>query len=201
MTHRRIPKPDHGTAPADDDLLALYAQGDPRAARMLADRHAPALLGYARRMLHGDGAEAEDVVQEAMMRLWRIAPHWETGRARVGTWLYRVATNLCIDRLRRSPQAALDSIPEPADGRPPPETALMQATRSAALQTALDTLPARQRQAVILRHFEGMANPDIGTIMDIGVEAVESLLSRGKRALAAALSGRRKTLGYDDDTP
>jgi RNA polymerase sigma-70 factor (ECF subfamily) len=178
-----VPAPDD---PSDEDLLARYARGDARAARELAERHGPRLLGYARRMLRGDSAEAEDVLQEAMLRLWRIAPEWDAGRARVGTWLYRVVTNLCIDRLRRRPQAALDTIAEPPDDRPGAE--------------AGDALPDRQRQAILLRHFEGLSNPEIGAVMDIGVEAVESLLARGKRALVAALAGRRETLGYDDDT-
>ena len=69
----------------------------------------------------------------------------------------------------------------------------------AALEAALATLPDRQRQAVVLRHLEGLTNPEIATVLDIGVEAVESLTARGKRALAAALSGQRDALGYKDD--
>jgi RNA polymerase sigma-70 factor (ECF subfamily) len=66
------------------------------------------------------------------------------------------------------------------------------------LQAALDQLPDRQRQAVILRHIEGLTNPEIAQILDVGVEAVESLTARGKRALTALLSGRKEELGYDD---
>ncbi len=68
----------------------------------------------------------------------------------------------------------------------------------AALDAALMALPERQRQAVVLRHLEGLANPEIAEIMALGVEAVESLTARGKRNLAAALAGRRDDLGYDD---
>ena len=68
-----------------------------------------------------------------------------------------------------------------------------------ALQAALDQLPERQRQAVVLRHIEGLGNPEIAAILDIGVEAVESLTARGKRALAAILAGRKAELGYEDD--
>lgn len=192
------PATDH-TRAGDAALLARYARGDAGAARLLAERHGPVLLAYARRLLGGDTAEAEDVVQEAMLRLWRIAPDWQPGRARAGTWLYRVVSNLCIDRLRRRPQAPLDSVAEPADTGPGAEARLMQASRSAALDRALAALPARQRQAVILRHFEGLSNPEIGNVMEIGVEAVESLLARGKRGLVAALAGRRDELGYDHD--
>jgi DNA-directed RNA polymerase specialized sigma24 family protein len=63
----------------------------------------------------------------------------------------------------------------------------------------LDALPERQRQAVVLRHIDGLANPEIAAILDIGVEAVESLTARGKRALVALLAGQREALGYDDE--
>lgn len=182
-----------------DALLVLYANGDPQAARELTRRFLPRILGYARRML-GDAAEAEDVAQEAMLRLWRIAPDWRPGEAQVGTWLWRVVANLCTDRLRRRrPGGSLDDAPEPPDPAPGALAALIAADRAAALEAALAALPERQRQAVVLRHLEGLANPEIAEIMGIGVEAVESLTARGKRALAARLAGQRDALGYDDD--
>jgi RNA polymerase sigma-70 factor (ECF subfamily) len=76
---------------------------------------------------------------------------------------------------------------------------LGEAERLAALDAALADLPGRQRQAVVLRHIEGLSNPEIADILEIGVEAVESLTARGKRALTAALAGRREELGYSDD--
>jgi RNA polymerase sigma-70 factor (ECF subfamily) len=69
----------------------------------------------------------------------------------------------------------------------------------AAFQAALMQLPERQRQAVVLRHIEGLSNPEIAAVLDVGVEAVESLTARGKRALAAILAGRKDELGYDDE--
>ncbi|MEZ5755459.1 MAG: RNA polymerase sigma factor [Paracoccaceae bacterium] len=191
---------DPATAP-DEALLARYAAGDPAAARALTLRLVPRALGYAARML-GDRAEAEDVVQEAMLRLWRAAPGWRAGEAQVSTWLYRVVTNLCTDRLRhrkRRPAAALDEAPEVADGARGAEAGLIEADRMAALQAALDALPDRQRQAVILRHIEGFTNPEIAEVMDIGIEAVESLTARAKRALTAILAGRREELGYGEE--
>lgn len=184
----------------DEVLLARYAAGDPAAARVLTLRLVPRALGYAARLL-GDGAEAEDVAQEAMLRLWRAAPGWRAGDAQVSTWLYRVVTNLCTDRMRarkRRPAAALEDAPEVPDGAQGAEAGMIEADRMAALQAALDALPERQRQAVVLRHIEGLGNPEIAAVMDIGVEAVESLTARGKRALAALLAGRREDLGYED---
>ena len=182
----------------DDALVALYGNGDARAAEALSLRMTPRVLAYASRLL-GDRAEAEDIAQEAMLRLWKIAPDWRPGEAKVTTWLYRVTTNLCTDRLRRrGRQVALDAAGDPEDGRPGADQALIAGDRAAALQAALAELPERQRQAVVLRHLEGLSNPEIAAVMDIGVEAVESLTARGKRALAARLSGRREELGYDD---
>ncbi|MBS3978688.1 MAG: RNA polymerase sigma factor [Rhodobacteraceae bacterium] len=191
----------HGDT-SDEVLMVLYANGDRHAALALTQRVTPRVLAYAARLLGGDRAEAEDVAQETMLRLWRVAPQWRQGETRVTTWAYRVATNLCIDRQRsrgRRRQMALDDAPEVADGAVGAEARLQEAGRMAALEAALADLPDRQRQAVVLRHLEGMANPEIAAIMEIGVEAVESLTARGKRALAGLLSGRKDELGYEDD--
>ncbi len=182
---------------SDEALLVAFGNGDRAAARALTLRLTPRVLGYAARLL-GDRAEAEDVTQEAMLRLWRVAGQWRQGEARVTTWLYRVVTNLCTDRLRRRRGVGLDSIEEPADDAASAEDGLARAQRLAALQEALMRLPARQRQAVVLRHVEGLSNPEIAAVMEVSVEAVESLTARGRRALAKALAGRREELGYGD---
>lgn len=183
---------------SDDALLVLYANGDPLAARALTLRLTPKVFGHAFRLL-GDRAEAEDVVQDALVRLWKLAPDWRQGEAKVTTWLYRVVANLCTDRLRKTRGVALDSVPEPEDDTASAADAMQQRSRVDALQEALNTLPDRQKQAVILRHIEGLNNPEIAEIMEIGVEAVESLTARGKRALAKTLAGRKDELGYSDD--
>ena len=185
---------------SDETLLVLYANGDPDAARLLSQRIVPRMLGVATRLL-ADRAEAEDVAQEAMVRLWRVAPDWRPGEAQVSTWMYRVVSNLCIDRQRsrsRRPGVGLDDAPEVADGARSAVAVMIEADRMAALDAALAQLPGRQRQAVVLRHIEGLTNPEIATVMDVGVAAVESLTSRGKRALAAILAGRKADLGYDE---
>jgi RNA polymerase sigma-70 factor (ECF subfamily) len=189
-------------APAADDdavLLRAFARGDRSAARVLTDRHLPRAYRYAVRVLD-DRAEAEDVAQEAMLRLWQQAAHWRPGEAQVSTWVYRVTANLCTDRLRRRRTRAtvdLDAAGDPPDGAPGAEGRMQAAARAAALEAALAALPDRQRQAVVLRHIEGLGNPEIAEVLGIGVEAVESLTARGKRALAAALAGRREDLGHD----
>lgn len=180
-------------APSEEDdhaLLRRAGAGDGRAAARLVDRLGPRLLASARRVC---GDEAEDVVQEAFERLWLKAPSWDAGgAARVGTWLHRVAANLAVDRRRRA--GRWDALEDDrADGAPGPEAALFAADRAAALEAALARLPERQRVAVVLRHVEGYANPEIAAMMGTGVEAVESLTARGKRRLRALLEG------MDDD--
>jgi len=185
---------------ANEALVILYANGDPDAARLLAHRMLPRIVGYAARLL-ADWAEAEDVAQEAMLRLWRVAPGWRQGEALVLTWVYRVVTNLCTDRLRarkRRQTDALDLVAEPEDGAPGVVARLIDADRTAALNAALACLPDRQREAVVLRHIEGLTNPEIAQVLQVGVEAVESLTARGKRALTAALAGHRQALGYEE---
>ena len=182
-----------------ETLLTLFANGDRAAALALNARLTPVVMSHAYRLL-GDRAEAEDVTQDAMMRLWKIAGDWRQGEAKVTTWLYRVVANLATDRLRRRKRSgpALDDVPEPADDSPGPRERMIAQERQAALQCALKALPERQRQAVVLRHIEEMGNPEIAAIMEISTEAVESLIARGKRALAAELAGQREELGYGD---
>ncbi|MCU0906302.1 MAG: RNA polymerase sigma factor [Rhodobacteraceae bacterium] len=190
---------DASAAVDDARLLAAFARGDRSAARTLADRHLPRAYRHALRVL-GDRTEAEDVAQEAMLRLWQQAAHWQQGEAQVSTWVYRVTANLCTDRLRRRRTRGtvdLEAAGDPPDGAPGAEARLHAAARTEALQSALATLPDRQRQAVVLRHIEGLGNPEIAEILGIGVEAVESLTARGKRALAAVLAGRREELGHE----
>lgn len=183
---------------SDSTLLLLYAAGDSAAAATLMARLAPAVLGMSYRILN-DRAEAEDVVQEAMIRLWRIAPDWDAGRAQVSTWLYKVALNLCRDRLRARRTVGMPDGFDVADDAPSAAQGLLEQARVDALQAALTTLSDRQRQAVVLRHIEGLANPEIAEIMGVSVEAVESLSARGKRALAVALADHREALGFTDD--
>lgn len=182
----------------DEAVLLAYANGDDTAARVLSQRLVPRVLAQATRML-ADQAEAEDVAQDAMMRLWKIAPDWRQGEAQVSTWLYRVVANLCTDRLRKRRSVPLDDIAEPADPQISAAAQLQETSRLSALANALAQLPDRQAQAVSLRHLEGLSNPEIAEIMDISLRSVESLTARGKRALTDILAGRRAELGYQDE--
>ena len=182
----------------DDAVLLAYANGDEEAARVLSLRLVPRVLAQATRML-ADQAEAEDVAQEAMMKLWEIVADWRQGEAQVSTWLYRVVANLCTDRLRKRRGVSLDQIAEPTDPQMSATAQMQETSRLTALANALAQLPDRQAQAVSLRHLEGLTNPEIAQIMDISVRSVESLTARGKKALADILAGRKAELGYEDD--
>jgi len=166
------------------------SRGEAAAFRTLASLHTGPIMSYAYRILQ-DRAEAEDVAQETLLRLWKDASRYEP-TARVSTWLHRIAHNLCIDRLRGKREKSSDSERE-IEGRTSDEpSSLLQEKRVAtAVDAALATLPERQRAALTLVHYQGFGNIEAAEILDIGVEALESLLSRGRRALREKLSEHR----------
>ena len=190
--------PDGTGVDEDAILLARFAAGDQGAARSLTELLLPGVLRQAWRML-GDQAEAEDVAQDAMLRLWRQAADWRAGEARISTWLYRVVHNLCIDRMRRRrPQVAVEDAPEPVDPDPGVLERMTRSETGRAVAAAIGELPERQRQALVLRHFEGWSNPQIGEALDCSVEAVESLLARARRQLAGRLKNEKEALGHGE---
>lgn len=174
-------------ADPDEDLVKRVGAGDPAAVQAMVARKLPRMLSLAQRML-GDAAEAEDVAQEAMLRAWKQASRWTPGQARFDTWLHRVALNLCYDRLRRRREIATDVIPDHIDDGPAPDRGLLAAETGAQVQAALSRLPPRQREAIVLCHYQELGNIEAAALMEISVEALESLLSRGRRALRAALA-------------
>ncbi len=170
-------------------LLSRAGAGDGAAAAALLERLGPRLMAFCLRMTGGDRAQAEDVMQEAFLRLWRRAGDWDAGgTARLSTWLGRVAANLAVDARRRDRRMRpLDDGARVADDAPSAVAGLIRAERASSLDAALATLPDRQRQAVVLRHIEGYSNPEIAAMLGCGVEAVESLTARAKRRLAGIL--------------
>ena len=176
-----------GQADPDEELLARVAQGDPAAVRALVARKLPRLLALAQRML-GDRTEAEDVAQDAFLRVWRQAPSWRPGGARFDTWLHRVTLNLCYDRLRRRRETPSAEPPEQPDPGPAPDRGLLAADVGARVNAALQALPDRQREAVVLCHYQELGNIEAAAVMGVSVEALESLLGRGRRALRSALA-------------
>ena len=170
----------------DAELVTRVGRGDRAAAQALMSRHLPKMLALARRML-SDPVEAEDAVQDAFIRLWTHAARWQPGKAKFETWLYRVTMNKCYDRLRRRPTAKLDEAAEIADPAPGPEASLQNAALSQQIEAALQALPERQRAAIQLCHYQGCGNIEAAEILGISVEALESLLARGRRTLRGRL--------------
>jgi RNA polymerase sigma-70 factor, ECF subfamily len=172
----------------DAELVRKVGAGDARAAEALVRRHLPRMVGLARRML-GDASEAEDVAQEVFLRVWRGAADWRPGAAKFETWMHRVALNLCYDRLRRrretaDPEAGVNV----ADTKPLPSEQWFARQRAAKVNAALAELPERQRAAIVLVHYQELSNIAAAEMLEISVEALESLLARGRRALKAALA-------------
>lgn len=174
-------------ADPDEELLRRVAAGEAVAIQAMVARKLPRVLSLATRML-GDPVEAEDVAQEAMLRVWKQAPRWKPGQARFDTWLHRVGLNLCYDRLRRRREVPSDVLPEQQDEGPAPDRGLLAMETGRRVQAALMKLPQRQREAIILCHYQEMGNIEAARALEISVEALESLLSRGRRSLRATLA-------------
>ena len=177
-------------ADPDEDLVRRVGQGDPAAIQALVARKLPRMLALAQRML-SDPVEAEDVAQETMLRAWKQAPRWTPGKAKFDTWLHRVGLNLCYDRLRRRREVLVDTPPERIDEGPPPDRGLLAAELGVRVNAALARLPDRQREAIVLCHYQELTNIEAAALMAVSVEALESLLSRGRRTLRQALAGLR----------
>lgn len=172
----------------DDTLLARIADGDRGAFALLANRHTPRALAVAQRILGGAG-DADEVVQEAWVRVWTRAGQWQSGgTARFSTWLHRVVVNLCIDRKRKPGFDPLEDAPEMVDPAPAAGILIARRQQSDLMATALADLPDRQRAAIALCYYEEMSAAEAGRVMELSVPAVESLLARARRALRGRLS-------------
>ena len=199
------------TLPSGADLSADAKRSAPSAkardaglARRIAERDGEALsdvvtaqfsrvFAVARRMV-GNDADAEDIAQDVFLRLWRKPPDLSDERALLSTWLYRVAANLSIDRLRRKRPEPLDETAAIPSADPGPDAAAAGHQVARHVDTALAALPDRQRLALTLTYYEGFSNIETAEIMETSAEAVESLLSRARRGLRANLDGQWQDL-------
>ncbi len=175
------------TSPAVDAvLLDGVAAGDETAFTALVDRHYSLVFRLSARVL-GNAADAEDVTQEAFVKLWRNPPELRNKSALKG-WLARVARNLAIDRLRRARNTSDSDLELLVDPSTAPDGHLRHGQAANEVSAALLQLPERQRTALQLTYFEALGNQETASVMDISVEAVESLLSRARKSLRTLLN-------------
>ena len=170
----------------DSELLDKLAAGDEVAFRMLVERHIDRAYAIALRIV-GNAADAEDVVQDTMLKIWSHRGRWQHGRAKFSTWLYRVISNRCIDLRRKPRNENVEAVPEVADGQPGAVEIIERNELNGMLELAMQRLPEQQRVAVIFSYHENMSNGEIAQVMDTTVAAVESLLKRGRQQLRQLL--------------
>jgi RNA polymerase sigma-70 factor (ECF subfamily) len=187
-----------GSEESDEALIAKAGRGDRLAASALILRHSDRVMATAWRLLQNRAA-AEDATQETFLRLWKNASRWRPQGAKFETWLIRIATNVCLDRLRRrGREAPEESAPEMSDRAPLADARLIAEESRRAVQAALAQLPERQRAAIVLCHYEELSQAEGARLLGVSVDAFESLLARGRRALRDALLSRRDELTGGD---
>jgi RNA polymerase sigma-70 factor (ECF subfamily) len=172
---------------SDPELLALAAAGGEEAFADLVRRHQDKVLALAYRYSR-DRQDAEDLAQEIFFKVWRHARSFR-GESQFSTWLYRLAVNTCLNFKQREKSRP---TPQPLDGHfasgsPPAGDELVAADRESLLRSALASLPARQKMALALASFADRSYEEIAAVMDVSVPAVESLLFRARKNLAAIL--------------
>lgn len=170
----------------DSELLHRLATGEEAAFRLLVERHIDRAYAIALRIV-GNAADAEDVVQDTMLKIWSHRGRWQHGRAKFSTWLYRVISNRCIDLRRKPRNENVETVPEVADGQPGAVEIIERNELNGMLELAMQRLPEQQRIAVIFSYHENMSNGEIAQVMDTTVAAVESLLKRGRQQLRQLL--------------
>jgi RNA polymerase sigma factor (sigma-70 family) len=176
----------------DDELVARIAARDADAMRLVADSHAPLAWRIAYRML-GDAAEAEDVAQESLLKLWNHADRWRTGGPGIAAWLKTVTVNQCLDRLRRRRFASDEDVPERADEAPLADHVLEADQVAAAVKHCIEALPERQRAAIVLTYYEEEQNARAAETLEMQLKAFESLLFRARSSLKGCVERKGVT--------
>lgn len=170
---------------SDEALMARIGRGDEAAFRALSRRHLASVVALARHIMR-NSADAEDIAQEAMLRVWTHAPRWQP-LAAFRTWLTRIVVNLCLDRKRRATPLPLDVAGDPADSTPDVEQRLQDTEAERRVSTAIDALPPRQRAAIALTYRDGLSNAEAAEALGTSVSALETLLVRAKQKLRSTL--------------
>ncbi|PWC34483.1 RNA polymerase subunit sigma [Azospirillum sp. TSO35-2] len=168
--------------------MARVAGGDAAAFDRLAARHMRRAVALAQR-LTGNPSDADEIAQDAFLRVWQHAARWDAGRSAFTTWLYRIVVNLAIDRGRRPGWSPLEEAGDPADDAPDALARIAARQTADQVNRALAALPDRQRAAVVLFHQEGLSLRQAAEVLAMSEGAFASLLARARAALKAALAG------------
>lgn len=177
-----------GRETLDDMLMQQVADGSRMAFEALARRHMRRALAVAQGVV-GNPNDADEIAQEAFMRVWQFAERWTPGRARFTTWLHKIVLNLSLDRRRRPQWLAIEAAGELADdGAVPATETISRKEHQAAIVRALEAIPPRQRAAITLFYFEGLSGKAAAEGMGISIAAFEQLLLRARRAVKAELA-------------
>lgn len=185
--------PQDETQLSDEQLLDQIKTGDREAFRVLVRRHGGRYRALAYRFV-SDMAVAEDMVQEAFVKLWTNAGRFDGAKAKFTTWFHRVVVNRCLDERRKK---QLDSLPEgydEADSRPSAEEQIGKAGANQKLMKVLSQLSDRQRTAVTLSYLDGMSNIEAAAVMELNIKAYESLLVRSRAKMRDALMSDKEEL-------
>lgn len=177
---------------SDEALMAAVAARRQQAFRLLMTRHMPRAIRVAQRIVRNP-AEADDIGQEAFLRVWNKAESFDPTIARFTTWLYRIVLNLAFDRTRRPAHAPIEEAAEIASGEPAPIDGLIADQQRRVLEAALAQLPERQRGAIALFHMEGLSGDEAARAMGLSAKAFESLLARARLALKKEVETIEKT--------
>lgn len=183
---------------SDEDLVERVAEGDRRAFRVLMDRYIGRAMRLSQRVT-GVASIADDVAQEAFLRVWMRAEHFDPKKARFTTWLHRIVVNLAIDERRRPHHEPIDDLSDAVGDDPTQLTAMIADEERRAIDFAIAALPARQRAAIALFYGEGLSGRDAAAALDVSEKAFESLLSRARAAVRAACTAETKTTGASRD--
>lgn len=177
----------------DEELASRSSLGDGQAFRLLVDRHVDRVYGYCARVA-GNPVDAEDLVQDIFLRVWRNGHRWDGERLPFEAWLMVLSRRICIDFLRRKrkpgTQVAEDElVPDPG---PDPLDRAHDRGVARQVQAALMDLPVNQRSAIVLRYYQGYSNEEVAAILGVTVYALESLLKRGRANLQRVLGDLKK---------
>jgi RNA polymerase sigma factor (sigma-70 family) len=183
-------------AERDDALMARIGAREGTALRLISDAHAPAVWRIAYRML-GDAAEAEDIAQESLLKLWNYADRWQAGRSGIAAWLKTTTVNLCLDRLRRKRFISDGELPERADIAALADALMLDDELRTMVKRCIENLPDRQRVAVVLTYYEEQTNKNAADILTMQLKAFESLLFRARSSLRGCVERKGILSGED----